>query len=188
MKRSWTTILTSRRPLTQRERVMLLCLLGMVVIYGAGLLAEGLYRGPQRELTAAVADAEEQVRHNARLLSREEQIHARFARLESPREASGDSVLTETEVLRELSELAGGRVRVKSVVPRMGHESGVPIMLVALDFEGPFDAVVGYVEQILDGMPSEIGNLSLSPSQGADGGVVCRMSIRVGGFETTTES
>ena len=184
MSSSRKTIRSSLMSLSLRERIMLLCLLGLVVVHGAGLLLETLYLAPNRELTATVASAEEQVRHQQRLLSREEQIHAQYQKLESPTVAIEDSELTETAVLRELSELSGRQVHVKSVVPRLGHHEGVRVMFVALDFEGPFDAVVSYVEQILDEMPSEISNLSLSPRSGADGGVVCRMSIRVGGFGT----
>ena len=57
-------------------------------------------------------------------------------------------------------------------------------MFVALDFEGPFEAVVEYMEKILNEMPSEVGSLSLAPGSGDGGGILCRMSIRVECFES----
>ena len=170
--------------LSRRERIILLCLLALVVGYGTDFLVNELYLRRSRELKAAVAVAEEKVRHQQRLLSREELIHARYRKLEYPMAVVPDSVLTETEVLRELADLAGRQVHVKSVVPRLGHHEGQQVMFVALDFEGPFEAVVGYVEKILNEMPSEVGSLSLAPWPGEGDGVICRMSIRVECFES----
>ncbi len=170
--------------LSMRERIILLCLLGLVVVFGADFLFNKLYLERNRELKAAVAGAEEQVLHYRRLLSREELIHAQYKKLESPVAAVEDSVLTETQVLRELADLAKNKVHVKSIVPRLGHHEGRQVMFVALDFEGPFEAVVGYVEKILKEMPSEVGSLSLAPRSGDGGGVVCRISIRVECFES----
>ncbi len=170
--------------LSLRERVILLCLLVLAVIYGADFLFNRLYLTPELALRRDIAKAEEQVRHQQRLLSREAQIHARYQRLDSPIAGVQDSVLTETEVLRELAELAGVAVHVQSVVPRLGNHAGQQIMFVALDFEGSFSAVLGYLEKILNEMPSEVASLSLVPRSGAEGGVVCRLSIRVDCFES----
>ena len=166
-----------------RERIILLCLLVLVAVFGGDFLFNKVYLERDRELKAAVAGAEEQILHHQRLLSREKLIHAQYAKLESPMAAVEDSVLTETEILRELSELAAKMVHVKSIVPRLGHHEGQQVMFVALDFEGPFESVVGYVEMILNEMPSEVGSLSLVPRSGEGGGVVCRISIRVECFE-----
>jgi cell division protein FtsL len=170
--------------LSTRERIILLCLLVLVVVFSADFLFNRLYLERNRELKASVARAEEQILHNQRLLSREELIHAQYKKLESPAAAVEDSVLTETQVLRELADLAANKVYVKSVVPRLGHHEGRQVMFVALDFEGPFEAVVEYMEKILNEMPSEVGSLSLAPGSGDGGGVLCRMSIRVECFES----
>ena len=172
------------RSLSLRERVILMCLAALVVVLGGDFLFNRIYLERDRELKAAVANAEKQVLHHQRLLSREELIHAQYRKLESPVAAVEDSVLTETEILRELSDLAAKMVHVKSIVPRLGHHEGKQVMFVALDFEGPFEAVVGYVEKILNEMPSEVGSLSLVPRSGEGGGVVCRISIRVECFES----
>jgi hypothetical protein len=160
----------------------------VIAVYGAGYLLETFQLGPRRDLRRAVVAAEERVRHQRQLLARAEQIHARYRKLEANAVAGHDSARTENEVLRELSAMAGGQVHVKSVVPRRGHHEGVPVMFVALDCEGPFAAVTGYLARILAEIPSEISNLSLTPQPGAAGGVVCRLSIRVGGIGTTNES
>jgi hypothetical protein len=165
---------------------MLLCLVTLGVAYGGGLLFEGLDIGPRRELRAAMAAAEEQVANQRQLMSRAEQIHAAYRKLDSPAVTRADTAHTETEILRGLSEMAGPAVHVKSVVPRLGHHEGTPVMFVALDCEGPFLAVLGYLERILTETSSEVSNLSLAPQAGADGVVVCRISIRVGGLETAT--
>ncbi len=172
------------RSLSLRERVILMCLLLLVAVFGGDFLFNRVYLERDRELKAAVASAEKQVLHHQRLLSREELIHVQYKKLESPMAAVEDSILTETEILRELSELAAKMVHVKSIVPRLGHHEGQQVMFVALDFEGPFESVVGYVEKILNEMPSEVGSLSLSPRSGEGGGVVCRISIRVECFES----
>ena len=135
--------------LSRREKIILLVLLGLLTIYAADFLINRLYLQPRRVLTEAVAEAEEQVRHNQRLLSRAEHIHAQFKQLGDPVTVARDSVLTETEVLRQLSDLAGKNIHVQSMVPRVGSHDGRQVMFVALDFEGPFDSVVGYVEKIL---------------------------------------
>jgi hypothetical protein len=168
---------------------MVLCLLALVVVYGGGWLLDSLYLGPARDLAQAVAAAEERVSRQRLLLSRAEQIEARYRELDAPAVAAADSAWTENAVLRELSELAAGRqVHVKSVVPRLGHHDGVPVMFVALDCEGPFAAVASYLDRILVEIPSEISNLSLAPQPEDAGGVVCRLSIRVGGLGTSTGS
>jgi len=150
--------------LSRRERIILLCLLVLVAAFGADYLFNNLYLERNRELDEAVAEAEAKVLNFQRLLSR-------------PVIDVRDSVLTDTEVLRDIAELAEKRVHVKSIVPRLGHHEGRQVMFVALDFEGPFEAVAGYVEKILYEMPSEVGSLSLAP--GAGSGVICRMTIRV---------
>jgi hypothetical protein len=180
------TIRWNPRALRPRELALLLGLLGVVVIYGTATLVESLYLAPSRELKQAVAAAEEQLEHQRRLLSRSEQIHAAYRRLESPVVAAADSARTENEILRELSVMAGEGVHVKSVVPRLGHHEGAPVMFVALDCEGPFVAVYGYLERILLEMPSEISNLSIAPQPNGEGTVICRVSIRVGGLGTST--
>ncbi len=165
--------------LSRRERIILLCLLVLVAAFGADYLFNNLYLERNRQLDEAVAEAEAKVLNFQRLLSREEMIHAQYKKLESPVIDVRDSVLTDTEVLRDIAELAEKRVHVKSIVPRLGHHEGRQVMFVALDFEGPFEAVAGYVEKILYEMPSEVGSLSLAPGTGSGGGVICRMTIRV---------
>lgn len=165
--------------LSRRERVILLVLLVLLVAYGGDFLMGRLFVQPRKALAEAVAQAEEQVRHNQRLLSRAEHIHAAYLKLGGQVAVARDSVLTETEVLRQLAQLAGGQIRVQSVVPRVGSYDGRQVMFVALDFEGPFAGVVDYVTTILAEIPSEVDRLSLAPRQGTDEGVVCRLSLRV---------
>ncbi len=184
MSRTGGNLREGMASLSLRERIILLCLLVLVVGYGADFLFNRLYLERNQDLNIAVASAEEQVRHQQRLLSREELIHIQYRKLESPVAAVQDSSLTETEVLRELAVLAGQTVHVKSVVPRLGHYEGRQVMFVALDFEGSFEAVAGYVEKILNEMPSEVGSLSLAPWSGSGDGVICRISIRVECFES----
>ena len=176
LKRRFSRRLAS---LSLRERVIMLCLLVLVVGYGSDFLFNKLYLERHQDLKAAVANAENQIRHNERLLSRQELIHAQYKKLESPGAAVKDSVLTETDILRELANLAGNKVYVKNIVPRLGHYEGHQVMFVALDLEGSFAEVVGYLEKILNEMPSEVGSLSLAPWSGSGQGVVCRLSIRV---------
>ena len=165
--------------LSRRERVILLVLLTLLLVYAGDFLVGRLYLQPRRELAEAVAQAEEQVRHNRRLLSRAEHIHGQFKKLGDPVTVARDSVLTETEVLRQLSSLAGTGIHVQSMVPRVGSHDGRQVMFVALDFEGPFPGVVKYVSTMLDEIPSEVSRLSLAPRQGGEKGVVCRLSLRV---------
>lgn len=165
--------------LSRRERIILLCLLVLVVVFSADFLVNKLYLERKMELQENVAVAEEECRYFKQLLSREEMIHAQYKKLEFPVIDVQDSVLTDTAVLRDIAELAKTRVHVKSIVPRLGNHEGRQVMFVALDFEGPFDSVVDYVEMILFEMPSEVGSLSLAPGSGDVGGVICRMTIRV---------
>jgi hypothetical protein len=183
MNRLQTTIRTKLAALNRREGIILLSLVALLVVYGADFIFNRVYLGPDRALRAAVAEAKEQVRRQQMLLSREQLIHDRYQQLDSPRAAVQDTVLNETSVLRALADLAGKNIHIKSVVPRLGHHAGRQIMFVALDFEGSFAAALGYVENILHEMPSEVGSLSLVPRPEGDGGVVCRLSIRVDYFE-----
>ncbi len=165
--------------LSRRERIILMCLLVLVAAFGTDYLFTKLYLERNSELKEAVAKAEEESLYFKRLLSREEMIHAQYKKLESPVVDVRDSVLTDTEVLRDIAHLAEKMVHVKSIVPRLGHHEGRQVMFVALDFEGPFEAVVGYVEKILYEMPSEVGSLSLAPGSGGGGGIICRLTLRV---------
>lgn len=165
--------------LSRRERVILLALLVLLVAYGGDFLLNRLYVQPRRALAEAVAQAEERVRHNQRLLSREEHIHAEYRKLGNQAAVARDSMLTETEILRELARLAGGQIKVQSVVPRVGSHDGRQVMFVALDFEGPFTGVADYLATVLAEIPSEVDRLSLAPRQGESEGVVCRLSLRV---------
>ena len=165
--------------LSQRERIIVAALLVLLVFYGGEQLVSRFYLEPRLALKKAVASAEEQVLHHERLLSREELIHSEYNKLEDPVLSMKDMALTETEVLRELARLEGKRIHVKSVVPRVGYHEGVQVMLVALDFEGPFESVVAYLETLLNEMPSEVNSLSLAPRTGDTSGVVCRLSLRV---------
>lgn len=169
--------------LSRREQFILFLLLVLLVFYAGEHLISRFYLAPRQALQEAVTAAEEQALHHSRLLSREELIHAEYKKLEDPVAAVKDTALTETEVLRVLAELAGKRIHVKSVVPRLGYHEGSQVMFVALDFEGPFDSVVAYVATLLNEMPSEVDNLSLAPRSGDTGGVVCRLSLRVEYFE-----
>lgn len=167
------------KSLSGRERIILLCLMVLLVVFGGDYLINKLYLERKQELAEAVVQAEKESLYFQRLLSREEMIHALYRKLDAPVVDVQDSVLTDTEVLRDIAELAKQKVHVKSIVPRLGHHEGRQVMFVALDFEGPFDSVIGYVEKILYQMPSEVGTMSLSPGTGDGGGVVCRMTIRV---------
>lgn len=170
--------------LSVRERVILAFLLILAAGYGSDFLFTHLYLENNRELKAAVITAEKQIRHHEQLLSRADLIHAQYQKIESPGAAIKDSVLTANEIIRELTDLAGKKVFVKNVVPRLGHHEGHKVMFVALDLEGSFEAVVIYLEDILSEMPSEVGSLSLSPWSGLGEGVMCRLSIRVECFES----
>lgn len=179
MNRLQTKIRTKRAALNRRERIILLSLLTLLVVYGADFIFNRFDLRPNHTLRVTVAEAEEQVRHQQMLISREKLIHARYQQLDSPAAAVQDTVLSETSVLRELADLADRNIHVKSVVPRLGHHAAHQVMFVALDFEGSFAAVLGYVENILHELPSEVASLSLVPGPKGDGGVVCRLSIRV---------
>ena len=170
--------------LSRREKVILFVLMVLLVFYVGEHLISRFFLEPRQALAEAVVEAEELALHHSRLLSREELIHAEYKKLENPVAAVKDTALTETEVLRELAELAGNRIHVKSVVPRLGFFEGSQMMFVALDFEGPFDSVVAYVETLLNEIPCEVDNLSLAPRSGDTGGVVCRLSLRVEYFES----
>jgi|GEM_PF-6133547 len=174
----------SLRALSRREQIILSCVLGLLVLFVADFLFNTLYLERKRALEAEVTQAEERVRHHQRLLSREEMIHAQYKRLESPGIAVQDSALSETEILRELSDMAGRTVHVKSVVPRLGDHEGRQVVFVAMDLEGPFTEVVAYVEKILNEMPSEVSSLSMATVAGQAEAVVCRLSIRVACYET----
>ena len=168
--------------LSRRERSILLLLFLLVFFYAGEYLVSRLFLEPHRTLAREVALAEQKVLDNERLLSREELIHTEFKKLDGPLASVRDSVRTESGVLRELAELAGRRIQVKSVVPRLGFHEGREVMFVAMDFEGPFEPVVEYVEAMLSEMPSAVDNLSLAPRSGDDDGVVCRLSLRVDCF------
>lgn len=165
--------------LSRREQVILLSLLVLVMVFAFDFLFNGLYLERRRELSESVAAAEAEVAYFHRLMSRQEVIHARYLKLESPGITVQDSVLTDTEVLRELASLADRSVHVKSIVPRLGQHEGRQVMFVALDFEGPFQSAVDYMEKILFEMPSEVGSLSLAPGSAGGGSVICRMTLRV---------
>ncbi len=170
--------------LNLREQIILLCLLVLVLGVSFDFLFNKTFLEQNRELRSAVATAEEKVRHNEQLLSRKELIHAQYQKLESPSASGANSALTETDILRELADLAGNKVFVKNMVPRSGHFEGQPVMFVALDIEGPFKEIVDYLDMVLSEMPSEVENLSLSPWAGNGQGVVCRLSIRVECFDS----
>jgi hypothetical protein len=174
------------RPLSRRERWLAACLLVMAAAHGGGALLDSLVLGPRARLRGAVAAAEQQARRQRDLLARADAIGARYRALDAAVAGDRDPLRTENDVLRELSALAGDGVRVKSVVPRLGHDAGRPVMLVALDCEGPFAAVHAYLDRILAGVPGEIGNLTLAQQPGIRSGVVCRLSLRVGGLDDTT--
>lgn len=165
--------------LALREQVILLVLLGMLGVICADYLFSNLYFDRRNSLKEAVTEAEELILHHRRILSREEWIHSEFKKLEGPVEAERDSILTETAVLRKLSELAGDGVRVTSVVPRMGIHEGSRVMVVALDFEGPLGPVIEYMNKLLNEMPIVVNSLSLAPRVGLEDGVVCLTSIRI---------
>lgn len=165
--------------LSLRERIILLCFLLVVVGYGSDFLFNKFYLEPNHELKAAVTAAENKTQHNQLLLSRADLIHTQFKELESPKAAVIDSVMTPTTILRELADLAGKNVFVKNLVPRLGHYEGQKVLFVALDLEGSFEAINGYLDKILSEMPSEVGSMSLAPWVGTGQGVVCRLSIRV---------
>ncbi len=165
--------------LSLRERVILLCLLVLVVGSGGDFIFNKIYLERHQELKAAVATAEKQLRHNARLLSRAELIHTQYQRFESSATVVRDSIFTETEILRELADRAGKTVHVKNIVPRQGYHEGQNVVFVALDLEGPFASVMKYLTEILHEMPSEVASLSLAPWTGPGQGVMCRLSLRV---------
>lgn len=168
--------------LNSRERVLVLVLVALATAHGVGRLLDAAYLTPAREVRAAVAAAEAQLQHQQQLLAREDQIQARYAALTSAALATLDTLTTEADVLRKLSELAGPGLHVKSVVPRLGTHDGEPVMFVAVDVEGPFDGVVTYLQQVLGALPSRVSSLSLSTGAEAGVGVVCRLSLRVGGL------
>ena len=165
--------------LSVREQIILLVLVGLVVVFGVDQLFSTLYLDRRNVLKEDVAQAEEQFQHHQRNLSRKDWIHSEYQKLDNPIVTNRDSVLTETAVLRRLSELAGRGLRVTSVVPRMGVQEGRQVMLVALDFEGRLEAVIAYLNELLNEMPVMVNSLSLAPRVGKGEGVVCRTSIRI---------
>lgn len=180
------TINRSGRPLSRRERWLLTGLLVVAAVHGGGVLLDATVLGPRARMHDAVTAAQQQADRQRDLLSRADLIHARYRQLGAPAAAGRDTLRSENDVLRELSAMAGDKVRVKSVVPRLGRHEGRPVMFVALDCEGPFAAVMSYLDRVLAGVPGEIGNMSLAQQPGIPSGVVCRVSLRVGGLGTTT--
>ena len=179
MKKMKTFLRKRIGALSLREQVILLALLGLVVVFGAEYLFSNLYFERRNKLKEAVSVAEELIQHHGRILSREEWIHAEYRKLDDPVAAARDSVLTETAVLRRLSELAGSGIHVTSIVPRMGFQDGHQVMVVALDFEGQLETVIEYLNKLLNEMPVEVNSLSLAPRVGEGDGVVCLTSIRI---------
>ncbi|MBU8869875.1 MAG: hypothetical protein KOO60_03260 [Gemmatimonadales bacterium] len=170
--------------LSLREQIILLVLIVTAVVFTADYLFSNLYFERRKTLREDVEKAEERILHNRRVLSREEWIHAEYKKLDDPVASDRDSVLTETAVLRKLSELAGNGIHVTSVVPRMGFHEGNNVMVVALDFEGQLDSVIEYMNRLLNEMPVVVNSLSLAPRVGEGDGVVCLTSIRIACFDS----